>query len=63
MSFQRYGQTYGAAPFGKGFEAAARPDVRAAQVWRGDGADVIARLHQRLRHGGVPRVYPDPARV
>jgi hypothetical protein len=41
----------------------ARPEVRAALVWRGDGAERFARLQARLRGGGVPGVYRDTDRV
>jgi hypothetical protein len=49
--------------FGEALESGARPEVRSALVWRGDGAERFARLHARLRGGGVPGVYRDPARV
>lgn len=49
--------------FAAALDAAARPDVRAALTWRGDGAARFARLPARLRQGGVPGVYRDPRQV
>jgi acyl carrier protein phosphodiesterase len=49
--------------FAEALEVAGHPDVRAALVWRGDGAERFARLHERLCDGGVPGVYRDTERV
>jgi hypothetical protein len=52
-----------AARFCEALDAAGRAPVDAALCWRGDGAQRFARLRRRLRWGGVPEVYRDPASV
>jgi acyl carrier protein phosphodiesterase len=47
------------ARFAEGFEAGARSDLRAAVVWRADGAERFARLHERLGRIDIPDVYRD----
>jgi hypothetical protein len=51
------------AGFEAALEVAARADVRAALVWRGDGAHRFARLRERLSGSGVPGVYRDVGQV
>jgi len=49
--------------FDAALAAAGRDEVRAALVWRDDGALRFARLQERLLQSGVPAAYRDVAQV